>query len=383
MLKSIRFEKLGIIGFILAVGLTLLPQRVATGQSAVLTSRELKKLVAAGQQRYQSIVYTGTVSVYDGQAGGAEFSTQVSFVRLSVIWTPTRVLGRSKSWLRFPDGTHVPGREGYLFNRTFTKSYDFVAAHLGAPQPSRVGSVWHGCVQRCSLIPPVLWADWFWLPIGDSNSQVTWDSHAERYVITTSFPTPLGTVRNIARVSPALGFLPTRYEFFHPGARNVQWVIRFSRFREVAKGLWLPFRCVNTSYVPASSKVPNSLGPVKVVYTISKAKVNVPIPAASFKLAFPRGTSVSNAISDLVYQVYRVKGLAGYNTGATEITPPLTTSVSSRLLRTTAQMPPGAAVAVPSDRKWYNTLLFLLTFAGVAAIFLFAILILRRKSGGK
>ena len=365
-----RFAKLGIIGFILAVGLMLQTRHVARGQSAVLTARQLKTLVEAGQQRYWSIVYTGTVSVYDGQAGGAEFATQESCVRSSVIWTPTRVLCRSKMWLRFPDGTHVPGRLGYLFNRTFTKSYDFLGAHLGEPQPSMVGDVWHGDVHRCSLIPPVLWADWFWLPIGDSNSRVVWDSHAERYVITTSVPTPLGASRNIARVSPALGFLPTRYEFFHPGLRAPQWIIRFSRFRKVAKGLWFPFRCVNVTYVPASSKVPHSLGPVKIVYTISEAKVNIPEPPASFKLAFPRGTNVSDSISDRVYQVYRVKGPVGENIGATEILPPKT-----------AQMPPEAVVA-PSDRIWY-TLFSLMAFIGAIALFLIAILILRRKPRGK
>jgi hypothetical protein len=270
--------------------------------SPFLTARDLKILVAAGAQRYSSVVYSGTVLSYSELPAGPEFGTLETNLRMRVTWTPLRELCNSKLRMRLTDGSYVAAKEGFLFNRTFTKSYIILYPHLGEPQISKVGEIWHGYMSRCPVLPLLLWARWIWSPISNRNSNVRWDRDISQYVVTRSVPTSTGAAYYVAYVSPAMGFLPTRYEVTLPNKAHPRWVINFSHFKRFSRRLWFPRLCVDTTFASANSTVADSLGPRRILYRLSVVRLNTPVPGRIFRLDFPANTVVTDSIMDTIYR---------------------------------------------------------------------------------
>jgi hypothetical protein len=92
-------------------------------------------------------------------------------------------------------------------------------------------------------------------------------------------------------VDAGKGFLPVLMEISDV-KKGVYMRREFEDFREVQKGLWLPFRYVWS----ISTGIAN-------VYELKHAEVNVEIPGELLDFRFPEGTIVSDEIANLRYTV--------------------------------------------------------------------------------
>jgi hypothetical protein len=258
------------------------------------TSVKLLALVDAAEARiasYATVVEFRTYGILNGK-------------RTDTLLQETRMTVRSngkKTYARYEEKQYDRPEKGQTFEvtRTFLNGTRFSKSLGESSREKPSGTVQPGRrVEADTAFTPLqaafgcveTYREW----LEDSSSKV---SRTEGGFLLESTPHDI-PYRVAITVDPARGYTPVHSEMTEGNAPVYEYVCE--DFREVAPGVWLPFRFTHETHAPG---IPGFDG-VYAEFEVKEIEVNIPIAEEDLDLRFPPETHVQNKILATTYELF-------------------------------------------------------------------------------
>jgi len=277
----------GVSAVYLALGLS------TAGATEDLTATQLLELFRAARGRYESLQATAEIVAFPSRAGER---TGANHYRSRVTWRWSGTRRYVEEVYLAIDGKELAEadqrRAMYALTPQWSKSLSINAGE-GSPRgqitrdPSAQAQIPKDVVYL--MFDPFVWLG----KIDPEKATVTSptdDQYALKAVVKAN-----GLAVSVT-VDAGRGFVPLESRLILPQARGGM-VSHFEDYREVADGIWLPFRVVTIASPPNASEE------LTIVQTHIGVRVNEPIADDHLNFAFPVGTIVKDRITNLRYRI--------------------------------------------------------------------------------